>query len=113
MGVAIVLVGGAVFFLWGANMDSTCAANETASGCRGYLAFDAAIQSYTDIFRSVFARDCVGGTGPDSCIGPDLTIMAGTLFVLGFIGGGWLFRGAAAGARPVERQLPPDLGTKF
>lgn len=113
MAIAVVVVGGAVFFFWGANMDTKCVTDESAGGCRGYLAFDAAVQNYTDIFRSVFAPECVGGIGPDRCIGPDLTIMAGTLGVLGFIFGGWLFRWSAVGANPVERNVIPDRNKDF
>lgn len=45
-------------------------------------------QGYADIWLSVIAKECVGGNGPDSCIGPNVGIMATSLFVVGFAIGG-------------------------
>ncbi len=92
MAFATIVVGVGFFVFIGGNMDTKCASEETASGCRVWLAADAAITNYADIFRSVFATRCVGGDGPDDCIGPDMLIMGGTLVVIGFLIGGWLFR---------------------
>lgn len=111
MAIATLIVGVGFFVLVAGNMDMKCAADESASGCRVWLAADAAITNYTDVFRSVFAPECVGGDGPNSCIGPDVMIMGGTLLVLGFIGGGWLFRGTAMSTSQIAKS--PSIETKI
>lgn len=45
-------------------------------------------QGYADMWLSLFAKECVGGNGPDSCIGPNVAIMGVSLFVVGFAIGG-------------------------
>lgn len=92
MAFATLIVGVGFFVMVGGRMDMKCAVDAGASGCRVWAAADAAISNYTDIFRTVFVSRCVGGDGPDDCIGADLLIMGGTLAVLGFLAGGWLFR---------------------
>jgi hypothetical protein len=42
-------------------------------------------QGYADIWLRMIAQECVGGTGPDSCLGPNLGIMIVTVIILGAV----------------------------
>lgn len=92
-GIVVTVVGIALFIFAGSKIDFTCK-NETtrSSGCRVYHGVNVVIQGYSDVWRSVFAKRCVGGNGPDDCIGPDAMIMLGTLFAIGFVAGNVIWR---------------------
>lgn len=86
--MAVAVVGIVFFVLIGSQIDFSCKnAATVTSGCRVYNGVDAVIQGYTNIWRSIFAPRCVGGNGPDDCLGPDGAIMFVTLLVIGFVGG--------------------------
>lgn len=92
-GMAVLIVGFAAFIFLGATVDYGCKyTTPHTAGCRVYNGWNSFVQGYTDIWRSLFARRCIGGNGPDDCIAPDAMIMVGTLFVIGFTGGGLIWR---------------------
>lgn len=92
-GFAVAVIGIAFFIFIGSNIDSACKyTTPDTAGCKVYLGVNTVIGGYSDIWRSIFARRCVGGNGPDDCLGPDGMIMLGTLFVIGFVGGNLLWR---------------------
>lgn len=83
--LALAFIGIAFFILVVGNMDVACKnADQATVGCSVYLVIDSGITAYADIWRSIFAPECLGGNGPDSCLGPDGGIMLVTLLVLGF-----------------------------
>jgi hypothetical protein len=84
--IAVAILGIGFFIFIGSNIDFTCK-NTTPDtvGCRIYHGIDSVITGYTDIFRSIFAPRCLGGNGPDDCLGPDGAIMLVTLLVIGFV----------------------------
>lgn len=85
----VAAVVGIFFFIFiGSKIDYACHNTDSiTSNCRVANGISAGISTYADIFRSLFAQRCVGGNGPDDCIGPDVMIMLGTLLIIGFIGG--------------------------
>lgn len=91
--IAFAIIGTAFFIFVGSNVDFACK-NTTphALSCRAYNAINIVIQGYTDIWRSIFAPRCLGGNGPDDCLGPDGAIMLGTLLVIGFVVGNCIWR---------------------
>ncbi len=90
----VVAVVGMLFFVFvGSKIDYTCHNTDFIRlNCRVANGVSAGIGGYTDIFRSIFAKRCVGGVGPDDCLGPDGMIMLGTLLVFGFVGGNLVWR---------------------
>jgi hypothetical protein len=60
--------------------------------CKVYLAYDGIIKIYSNSIMFVFDKRCYGTFTPDDCIGPALSLMIITLFIIGFILGGILFR---------------------
>lgn len=84
-----VVVGIGLFLFVGSKMDFSCRNTTPVSGsCRIYNGFNAIVQGYTDFWRQFFAPRCIGGGGPDDCLGPDFGIMFFTLAGTGFIIGG-------------------------
>lgn len=85
----IVAVVGILFFVFiSSKIDYGCKNTDLITpGCRVWNGASAMVSGYADIFRSIFAKRCVGDNGPDDCIGPDGMIMLATLLVIGFIGG--------------------------
>ncbi|GEM_PF-6237600 len=103
-GLAVAIVGIVLFVIVGSSVDYAC--KNTASGtagCRVYLTANRAVSGYSDIWRSLFARRCLGGQGPDDCLGPDALIMAGTLFAIGFVGGSLIRRKKLTLSIKIER----------
>jgi hypothetical protein len=99
-GIILLVVGGGLFIFVGSSIDYSCKNNTPrTAGCRIYNDVNTVIQGYSDIWRSIFARRCLGGNGPDDCIGPDAMIMIVTLLAVGFIGGGLV----------LKRKVPPGL----
>lgn len=91
--ITVAIVGIGFFIFVGSNIDYSCKNTAPISvGCKVYNGFNAVIQGYTDIWRSVFAPRCVGGNGPDDCLGTDGMIMLVTLLVIGFVGGNLIWR---------------------
>lgn len=91
--MVVTTVGIIFFILVGSQIDFTCKSMNSFSGtCRVYNGISAGIQGYSDIWRSIFAPRCVGGNGPDDCLGPDGAIMFVTLFIIGFVGGNLIWR---------------------
>ena len=87
--LAFVIVGIGLFVFVGSKIDFTCKNETTTSGgCRVYHGFNTVVQGYSDFWRQFFAPECIGGSGPDSCLGPDGAIMLLTLAGAGFIIGG-------------------------
>ncbi len=85
VGIATVVLGAVLFFATSVMVDADCLTTTSpGTGCRMYRGVNAVVQSYTDLWRSMFARRCIGGNGPDDCIAPDMTVMIVTLFVIGF-----------------------------
>ncbi len=86
VGVVTVVIGAVLFTATSVVVDADCLTMSTpGTGCRVYRGVNAIVQTYTDVWRSLFARRCLGGNGSDDCLGPDLTIMVATLFVIGFV----------------------------
>ena len=87
--IGTVIFGLGFFIFIGSQVDYLCK-NETnvSGGCRVYNGFNTIIGGYSDFWRQFFAPRCVGGSGPDDCIGPDIGIMFLTLAGAGFIVGG-------------------------
>lgn len=91
--IVIAILGIVFFVLVGSQIDFSCKnATSVSGGCRVYNGINAVVQGYSDIWRSIFAGRCLGGNGPDDCLGPDAAIMLVTLLTIGFFGGGLLFR---------------------
>lgn len=91
--ITVAFLGIGFFVLVGSNVDSACKmATSQTTGCRAYGAINTVIQGYSDLWRSIFAKRCVGGNGPDDCLGPDAMIMLVTLLVIGFIAGNLVWR---------------------
>ena len=59
--------------------------------CGAYNALAALITAYGNFVMQFIRPECVGG-GPDDCIAQALSIMLGTLLVIGGVLGWWLFR---------------------
>lgn len=92
-GLVVAVVGLGIFAIIGSSVDYACKNTTPGSaGCRVYLTINRGISAYSDVWRSAFAPRCVGGQGPDDCLGPDLAVMFSTLFVLGFISGNLIWR---------------------
>lgn len=92
-GIVVAIAGIGFFAFVGSKADYTCKyTTPSTPGCRTYNAVGVVINGYADIFRSIFAKRCVGGMGPDDCLGPDGMIMLGTLLAVGFIAGSLIFR---------------------
>ncbi len=91
--ITVAIVGIGFFVFIGSKFDYNCK-NTTpdTSGCRVYHVVNTVINGYADIFRSIFAKRCVGGNGPDDCLGPDGMIMLVTLLAVGFIAGNLIWR---------------------
>lgn len=90
--ITVAIVGIGFFILIGSNIDYSCKnTTPTSAGCKVYNGFNTAVQGYTNIWRHVFAPRCVGGNGPNDCLGPDGMIMFLTLLVIGFVGGNLIF----------------------
>lgn len=91
--IAVAVVGIGFFILVGSQIDFSCknTAPNTA-GCRAYNGVNVVISGYANVFRSIFAKRCVGGNGPDDCLGPDAMIMLVTLLVIGFVVGNFVWR---------------------
>jgi len=91
-GIAFAVVCMVFYVFVGANVDFVCKnTSPNAFGCGLYRAVDVGMTVYANFFLQFIAKECVGG-GPDSCIGPALSIMLFTLLVAGFILGGFIFR---------------------
>jgi hypothetical protein len=94
-----VVAGMALFFLVGSQIDYRCKNTDlVTTSCNVYLGFDRLVQGYADFWRHIVAPRCIGGAGPDDCIGPDLRIMLWTLALAGFVVGG------------TSKQHPPSPG---
>lgn len=84
-----VIVGIGGFVLVGSQIDFSCKQAATTSvGCSVYGGVNTVVQGYADFWRQFFAPRCVGGIGPDDCLGPDALIMFFTLAIAGLVIGG-------------------------
>ncbi len=87
--LAFVVVGIGLFVMVGSQIDVSCKNAATVSGgCRVYNGYNTIVQGYSDFWRQFFAPGCIGGMGPDDCLGPDVGIMFFTLAISGLIIGG-------------------------
>lgn len=91
--IVVAIVGIGFFVFIGSQLDFSCK-NTTPHtvGCRLYNGVNVVVTGYANIFRSVFAKRCVGGNGPDDCLGPDALIMLTTLLASGFVAGNIVWR---------------------
>ncbi len=89
-GLVLLVLGMAFFVLIGSKIDFTCQ-NTTPHtiGCRAYNGINTVTLAYADIWHRIFTPRCLGGNGPDDCLGPDGVIMMVTLFAIGFVIGGF------------------------
>ena len=87
LGGIVALILGVAIFVYSSHQATqhSCVAGTTTCNDTPQGSF---FQPYADFWLSMFAPECVGGIGPDDCIGPNISIMIGTLFVLGFVIGG-------------------------
>ena len=84
-----VIVGIGGFVLVGSQIDFSCKnAARSSAGCSVYNGVSTVVQGYADFWRQFFAPRCVGGNGPDDCLGPDALIMFFTLAIAGAVIGG-------------------------
>lgn len=91
--IVVAVVGIGFFIFVGSQIDFSCKNTmPNTVGCRVYNGVNNVINGYADIFRSVFAKRCVGGNGPDDCLGPDAMIMLASLLAVGFIAGNLVWR---------------------
>lgn len=87
--VATVVIGIGFFVLVGSRLDFTCAnTSPRTTSCRAYNGIKTVMNGYADFWLQFFASRCVGGGGPDDCIGPNIGIMFWTLTLGGFVVGG-------------------------
>lgn len=61
-------------------------------GCKIYLIIDGIIKTYSNSIMLIFDKRCYGHYTPDDCIGPAMMLMIITLFIIGFIIGGILYK---------------------
>lgn len=91
--ITVAVVGILFFIFIGSKIDYACKnTDQVTFNCRIVNGAGTAIGGYTDVFRSILAPRCVGGNGPDDCLGPDALIMLSTLLAVGFVGGNMVWR---------------------
>lgn len=91
--ITVAVVGVLFFVFIGSKIDYACKnTDQVTLNCRIVNGTDTVIGGYTNVFRLIFAPRCVGGNGPDDCLGPDALIMLGTFLAIGFIGGNVVWR---------------------
>lgn len=83
-----VIAGIGFFILVGSKIDAACLPIGDGLGCHAWKVVNVVTNGYADFWLQFFASRCVGGNGPDDCIGPAIGLMFWTLAVAGFVIGG-------------------------
>lgn len=87
LGGIVAVVLGVGVFVWSSTMTTSTSCVAGVANCNDTPT--SPFQGYADMWLRMFAKECVGGNGPDSCIGPNVGIMGLTLLVIGFVIGGF------------------------
>ena len=100
-----VVVGIGFFATIGSKIDVACQPIGYGVGCHVWHAIQTVVNGYADFWLQFFAPRCVGGNGPDDCIGPAIGIMFWTLAASGFIISGTSRRKKESQTSP--KTIPP------